>query len=89
MNHEEYIKKRDEILGKYSDWLESGMPEPAFGIEEAAQAIDALVLGVIGEDAQLLPWNGDTPDAFEENTRVLRANRSRIEQRRIVQGDKS
>lgn len=80
-NHEEYKRKRDEILDQFEiDYADSPFNEKVF--DKAAQAIDALVLEVIGKDA--------TPEQqMADNYGIYGAeDRLRYEQRRIVQGDK-
>jgi hypothetical protein len=55
MTHDDYIKRRDEILSddrvNYLKWLNG---EGGWDPDTAQQAIDELVLAVIGEDALLL-----------------------------------
>ena len=94
MEHEDYIKKRDDVLNwkdrayeewhktsKGLDWSDSQhVQEVATEIRErhereAAQAIDALVLEVIGKD-----WDGTK---HPENGGY---NASKNEQRHIVEG---
>lgn len=51
-------------------------------LDDALHSIEEIIKrDVIGEDEVLLPWNGDTPEVFEANTRILKINRHRAEQR--------
>lgn len=54
INHDEYIKRRDLALNRYFAHRAAGIKTAH---EEAQQAIDALVLAVIGEDGYLLSQN--------------------------------
>lgn len=86
-NHEDYIKKRDEALDKIYSHTPVGDLDPSddgdrslmFQIDksfsEAAQAIDALVLEVIGEDGTSR-W-----------VRTQDENDLRAKQRKIVTGE--
>lgn len=104
MTHEDYIKKRDELIVRLTD--NQQYPEYSDYIKakaEAAQAIDALVLEVIGEEGKLLipdyPRQDDEGEplwskraAAEGRKQVTARYHSRkelrAEQRHIVQGDK-
>lgn len=112
MEHEDYIKKRDDVLGwkdraweewhvasKGLDWSDStNVQEVATEIRkrhqlEAAQAIDALVLEVIGKNNKYNDTYEPDPKKADfkvwQNEIYLHRNELRYEQRRIVQGDKS
>lgn len=92
-NHEEYKRKRDEILEQFEiDYADSPFNEKVF--DKAAQAIDALVLEVIGDTETdklirpILPFQSDEAEINRYNKAQGR-DWLRHEQRRIVQGDKS
>lgn len=85
MTHEEYLKRRDEVIesiytvvGPYSEVVR----------RRTAQAIDALVLEVIGEDINAIERNTYAQitkyDEIGDHQNGLRA-----EQRRIVKGEQS
>lgn len=77
LTHNGYIKKRDEITKKY---VNNPVFEPI-----AAQAIDALVLQVIGEDIDMSVLSRNTYINIEK----LSKNDVRAEQRKTVQGEQS
>lgn len=99
INHEDYIKKRNEILIELlpPDLVYDALPNDdgihqvdlnATRRDTAAQAIDALVLEVIGESEA--PEYMQTPYRFIPVGSIEEVKRDslREEQRRIVQGDK-
>ena len=84
-NHEDYIKKRDEItkrLAIATHEVEPGEDE-AGNFAEAAQAIDALVLEVIGKSTNPISTDNLV------NAAIVGANTVRDEQRHIVKGEQS
>lgn len=96
MEHEDYIKKRNRILKDYASAIVAIdlklLDNPDYKFKkphdkaeaEAAQAIDALVLEVIGEDAMYKTITGNELNMSPKSVQELR-----YEQRRTVQGDKS
>lgn len=94
MTHSDYIEKRDEILRKYGEAVDpQGYEVPE--LKEAAQAIDALVLEVIGEDIKTSDYRLNmgvphNPPSHTTRTNLYRGgvNDTKAEQRNIVQGDK-
>ena len=102
MTHDDYIKRRDEILkiidiklgvaigSLVNPAIEESIGEYMMGIfTEAAQAIDALVLQVVGDNEPYLRGRQfyASPKAFK-NAAIKIENELRIEQRKTVQGDK-
>ena len=92
MTHSDYIKQRDEILEGISIGISGEYPHNATitlrGADQAAQAIDALVLQVIGEEEK--NWIGPRGDTHNVPTDgMVSRNELRIEQRKTVQGYKS
>lgn len=98
MTHEDYIKKRDEIaanpkfieLREYElspALVDQGFTPNVYPIltVEGKQAIDALVLEVIGENQYSLR----SLEKMVPTGRELSQNVLRREQRRTVQGDES
>ncbi len=81
MKHDEYIKRRDEILRT----IEADSFEHVV-YAEAQQAIDQLVLDVVGEDAAAPKKIGDLQDAAKEIGTTYE-NASKQAQRQIVRGD--
>lgn len=83
MNHTDYIEKRDELLDAYRNHelqVAGGVyinDDPKLSYAEAAQAIDALVLQVIGDN--VVPANEYSVNWTDNNLKS--------EQRRIVTGD--
>ena len=89
MNEYDYIKKRDEILEGISIGISGEYPHNATitlrGADQAARAIDALVLEVIGEDKT--PAREASPlekQLFTDYKRIDYQNELRAEQRKTV-----
>ena len=93
MTHDEYVRRRDEIfrengIAKMS--LNGDVHEVCFddkGIEQAQQAIDQLVLDVIGADEKRRGLESiEYYSALGEVGKMTR-NKTRQAQRKIVIGD--
>ena len=88
MNHSTYKKRRDEILRNTPvyDRVRKVKGQPALlkdsDLSLAQQAIDQLILDVIGEDD-----NRKTAGKPELSMLVLGANSMKVSQRQIVKGD--
>lgn len=77
MTHGDYVKRRDHILESVQNYIDDDDAKRE-GRIIAAQAIDALVLQVIGDD--VLPANEYSVNWTDNNLKA--------EQRKTVRGDK-